>query len=132
MLAPPRDTETRESTGAIIVQILVGPPTCYFFSGIPASPDPAAPGLSIFFPAYNDGGTIASLVLTARQAAMQMTADFEVLIINDGSSDHTPEIADELAYSERTIKNVIQDITRRLGVRNRSHAVAYALRQGLI
>ena len=44
----------------------------------------------------------------------------------------TREIADELAYSERTIKNVIRDITRRLGLRNRSHAVAYALRQGLI
>lgn len=44
----------------------------------------------------------------------------------------TSEIADELAYSERTIKNVIHDVTTRLGLRNRSHAVAYALRQGLI
>jgi DNA-binding NarL/FixJ family response regulator len=44
----------------------------------------------------------------------------------------TREIASELAYSERTIKNLIQDITRRFGLRNRSHAVAYALRHGLI
>jgi DNA-binding NarL/FixJ family response regulator len=44
----------------------------------------------------------------------------------------TREIASELAYSERTIKNLIQDVTRRFGLRNRSHAVAYALRQGLI
>ena len=44
----------------------------------------------------------------------------------------TAEIADELAYSERTIKNVIHDVTTRLQLRNRSHAVAYALRQGLI
>ena len=30
------------------------------------------------------------------------------------------------------MKTVIQDITRRFGLRNRSHAVAYAVRQGLI
>lgn len=44
----------------------------------------------------------------------------------------TGEIASKLAYSERTVKNVIHDITSRLHLRNRSHAVAYALRQGLI
>lgn len=54
-------------------------------------------GLSVFFPAYNDSGTIASLVISARHAAQQLTSDFEILIINDGSADQTPEIADELA-----------------------------------
>lgn len=44
----------------------------------------------------------------------------------------TGEIADELSWSERTIKNVIHDVTSRLNLRNRSHAVAYALRAGLI
>jgi DNA-binding NarL/FixJ family response regulator len=44
----------------------------------------------------------------------------------------TSEIAMELAYSERTIKNSIQALTARLHLRNRSHAVAYAVRQGLI
>ena len=44
----------------------------------------------------------------------------------------TSEIAIELAYSERTIKNSIQAMTARLHLRNRSHAVAYAVRQGLI
>lgn len=44
----------------------------------------------------------------------------------------TEEIAQELAYSERTIKNIIHDITTRFHLRNRSHAVAFALRQGLI
>jgi hypothetical protein len=34
--------------------------------------------------------------------------------------------------SERTIKNAIQALTARLHLRNRSHAVAYAVRQGLI
>jgi DNA-binding NarL/FixJ family response regulator len=44
----------------------------------------------------------------------------------------TAEIASKLAYSERTVKNVLHDITSRLQLRNRSHAVAYAMRQGLI
>lgn len=44
----------------------------------------------------------------------------------------TVEIARDLAYSERTVKNVIHEVTNRLRLRNRSHAVAYALRQGLI
>ncbi|GAA1071744.1 response regulator transcription factor [Kitasatospora nipponensis] len=44
----------------------------------------------------------------------------------------TREIAQQLAYSERTVKNVLHDVTTRLQLRNRSHAVAYALRQGLI
>jgi glycosyltransferase involved in cell wall biosynthesis len=58
---------------------------------------PRPQGLSVFFPAYNDSGTIASLVIAARQAARQLTPDFEILIVNDGSADHTAEIADELA-----------------------------------
>ncbi|MCU4746335.1 response regulator transcription factor [Streptomyces xiamenensis] len=44
----------------------------------------------------------------------------------------TADIAVRLAYSERTIKNVLHAVMTRLNLRNRSHAVAYALRQGLI
>jgi DNA-binding NarL/FixJ family response regulator len=51
-------------------------------------------------------------------------------LIAEGLS--TREVAIRLAYSERTIKNVIQDLTMRLNVRNRTHAVAYAVRNGWI
>ncbi|MEV5987439.1 response regulator transcription factor [Streptomyces sp. NPDC052051] len=44
----------------------------------------------------------------------------------------TSDIAVKLSYSERTIKNVLHAVMSRLNLRNRSHAVAYALRQGLI
>jgi DNA-binding NarL/FixJ family response regulator len=44
----------------------------------------------------------------------------------------TAQIAGRLSYSERTVKNVLHDLTTRLQLRNRSHAVAYALREGLI
>jgi DNA-binding NarL/FixJ family response regulator len=42
------------------------------------------------------------------------------------------EVGRQLYYSERTIKSIIHDVTNRLNLRNRTHAVAYALRQGLI
>jgi DNA-binding NarL/FixJ family response regulator len=44
----------------------------------------------------------------------------------------TEEIADRLAYSARTVTSVFHDITRRFQLRNRTHAVAYAIREGLI
>ncbi|MFE2757486.1 response regulator transcription factor [Actinosynnema sp. NPDC059335] len=44
----------------------------------------------------------------------------------------TAEIAGRLSYSERTIKNVFYGLTTRLNLRNRPHAVAYALRKGMI
>jgi DNA-binding NarL/FixJ family response regulator len=44
----------------------------------------------------------------------------------------TFEIASTLCYSERTVKGVIHGITSRLQLRNRSHAVAYAVRNALI
>jgi glycosyltransferase involved in cell wall biosynthesis len=58
---------------------------------------PPKPGLSVFFPAYNDAGTIASLVITAVKVAATLTDDFEVIVINDCSKDGTAQILDELA-----------------------------------
>ena len=51
-------------------------------------------------------------------------------LIADGHD--TNEIAQQLCYSQRTVKNVLHDVTSRLQLRNRSHAVAYAVRAGLI
>ena len=44
----------------------------------------------------------------------------------------TQDVARELCYSERTVKNVLHDVVTKLGARSRSHAVADAVRQGLI
>jgi glycosyltransferase involved in cell wall biosynthesis len=68
-----------------------------------AAPAGKPSGLSVFFPAYNDSGTIASMVIRAVQAAAELTSDFEVIVVNDGSADATPQIVDELA---RTYPNV--------------------------
>jgi DNA-binding NarL/FixJ family response regulator len=44
----------------------------------------------------------------------------------------TDEIAAELAYSRRTVTSALHDVTARYNLRNRTHAVAYAIREGLI
>jgi glycosyltransferase involved in cell wall biosynthesis len=78
---------------------------------------PAArkPGLSVFFPAYNDSGTIASLVIAALQAARSLTPDFEIIIVNDGSADSTADIADELARTYPEVRVVHHDRNRGYG-----------------
>jgi glycosyltransferase involved in cell wall biosynthesis len=73
------------------------------------------PGLSVFFPAYNDSGTIASLVITALQAARELTSDFEVIIVNDGSADATAQIADELARTYPEVRVVHHPSNRGYG-----------------
>jgi DNA-binding NarL/FixJ family response regulator len=44
----------------------------------------------------------------------------------------TREVALELSYSERTVKNVLHDVVTKLNARSRSQAVAFAVREGLI
>jgi glycosyltransferase involved in cell wall biosynthesis len=51
--------------------------------------------LSIFFPAYNDAGSIGALVEEAFRVARQYTDDFEVIVVNDGSRDATADVLAE-------------------------------------
>jgi len=44
----------------------------------------------------------------------------------------TVEIASKLSYSKRTVTNIVHDVTNRFQLNNRTHAVAYAIREGLI
>src|SRR3954464_13142039 len=79
-----------------------------------------APGLSIFFPAYNDSGTIASLVIAARQTASRLTNNFEVIVVNDGSADATAQIVDELEWTYTEVKVVHPAHNRGYGAALRS------------
>jgi glycosyltransferase involved in cell wall biosynthesis len=71
--------------------------------------------LTIFFPAYNDEGTIASLVIQAVHVASRLTSDFEILVINDGSSDATREVADELARTYPQVRAIHHQRNRGYG-----------------
>jgi glycosyltransferase involved in cell wall biosynthesis len=61
-----------------------------------SAPD-STPGLTVFFPAYNDAGTIASLAIVAHMTARTLTDDYEVIVVDDGSPDHTGALLDEMA-----------------------------------
>ena len=80
-----------------------------------APPAERKPGLSVFFPAYNDSGTIASLVISALRTARTLTPDFEVIIVNDGSADGTADIANELARTYPEVRVVHHDKNRGYG-----------------
>lgn len=80
------------------------------------------------------GQMLAGLARGApRGARVPGLADREVSVLRllaDGGS--TREIAERLAYSERTVKNIVHDLLMKLDCRTRAHAVALATRQGVI
>jgi len=57
---------------------------------------PRLPGVTAVFPAYNDGGTIPSMVILALQTLPQVADAYEVVVVNDGSRDYTAEMLAEL------------------------------------
>ena len=78
-------------------------------------------------------GRLQRQVLTPRGLTFSGLTEREVRVLRllaDGLD--TAEVGRQLFLSERTVKNVVHDVTSRLHLRNRTHAVAYALRQGLI
>lgn len=78
-------------------------------------------------------GSLQRQVLAPRGLTFSGLTERELEVLRLVADGHdTAEIAQNLCYSERTIKNIIQGVTTRLNLRNRSHAVAYAFRQGLI
>jgi glycosyltransferase involved in cell wall biosynthesis len=79
----------------------------------PTAGKPAS--LSVFFPAYNDSGTIASMVIRTVKAASELTPDFEIIVVDDGSADSTAEIADELARTYPQVRAVHHPTNRDYG-----------------
>ena len=54
------------------------------------------PSLTIFYPCYNDGGTIATMIIRGIQVAESLADDYEILVINDGSEDDSALVLDEM------------------------------------
>ena len=78
-------------------------------------------------------GRLQSQVLNPRGLSFAVLTDREIKVLKllaDGLD--TAEVGRRLFYSERTVKNIVHDVTSRLNLRNRTHAVAYAMRQGLL
>lgn len=71
--------------------------------------------LSVFFPCYNDKGTIATLVWEAKVVAEKLTDDFEVIVIDDGSTDGSRELLLELQKDLPDLKLVFHEKNRGYG-----------------
>jgi DNA-binding NarL/FixJ family response regulator len=78
-------------------------------------------------------GRLQREVLVPRGMSFSGLTEREIKVLRlvaDGLD--SAEVGERLYYSERTVKGIIHDVTSRLNLRNRTHAVAYAMRQGLL
>ncbi len=80
--------------------------------------------VSAVFPAFNDGGTIASVILTALIALRQVTDDFEIIVTDDGSTDYTGSILDEMELRYPELKVIHHGTNRGYGCALRTGFVA--------
>ncbi|HUU18434.1 MAG TPA: glycosyltransferase family 2 protein [Sedimentisphaerales bacterium] len=62
--------------------------------------------ISVFFPCYNEQDNITRVVEQALTVLEKLNADFEIIIVNDGSSDSTGQIAGEIAGQKDKVKVV--------------------------
>jgi DNA-binding NarL/FixJ family response regulator len=68
----------------------------------------------------------------AKPAPARLTDREQQVLALIAKGHPTREVAQELCYSERTVKNVLHDVVTKLNARSRSQAVAHAVREGLI
>lgn len=71
--------------------------------------------ISAFFPCYNDKGTIAALVLEVKKILEGLTDDYEIIVIDDGSTDGSRELLLELQHDVAQLKLVMHEKNRGYG-----------------
>ncbi len=54
------------------------------------------PSVSVFYPCYNDWGTMGSMVLLTVQTAERLGLDYDLTIVDDGSCGHTQDLLGEI------------------------------------
>src|SRR3954468_20761562 len=71
--------------------------------------------ISIFFPAFNDEQTIGELVRHALAILPAYTSDYEVLVINDGSTDGTASLLDDRSKQDPHVRPIHHEANRGYG-----------------
>jgi DNA-binding NarL/FixJ family response regulator len=77
-------------------------------------------------------GLSADSLDSGRPAVARLTDREQQVLALIAAGHPTREVAEQLCYSERTVKNVLHDVVTKLNARSRSQAVAFAVREGLI
>jgi glycosyltransferase involved in cell wall biosynthesis len=65
---------------------------------------PSADRISLFFPVYKDERTVERVALKAHRVLAELTTDYEIIVVNDGSPDRAGEIAEELARQSPRVR----------------------------
>lgn len=73
------------------------------------------PSLSVFFPCYNDANTIGQLVLDADEVLRNLTDDYQILVVNDGSSDNSADVLRDIQGRIRQLEVVTHPRNRGYG-----------------
>jgi glycosyltransferase involved in cell wall biosynthesis len=76
--------------------------------------------ISVFFPAFNDAGTIGRLVENSLSVLPQLTDNYEILVINDGSTDGTQKVLEAISASEPLVRVIRHEKNRGYGAALRS------------
>ncbi len=71
--------------------------------------------ISLFFPAWNEEDYLERAVNRAITVLSRLSSDFEILIVDDGSSDQTGQIADRLAAQHPQVKVIHHPANQKLG-----------------
>ena len=78
------------------------------------------PSISAFFPCYNDAKTIGDLVVQADRVLVELTEDYEIIVVNDGSRDESASVLAALANQVPRLRVVHHLINRGYGAALRS------------
>lgn len=84
-------------------------------SGRPSKDFQKLSSLSVVFPAYNDGGTIASMIAAAAIACRRAADDFEIIVVNDGSADYTTAMLEEIQAKYPQLRVITHETNRGYG-----------------
>ena len=77
--------------------------------------DMARPSLSLFFPAWNEEEYVERAVSRAKTVLDRLTDDWEIIVVNDASTDRTREIAEGLSRRDGRIRCVSHEVNKKLG-----------------
>lgn len=78
------------------------------------------PEISVFFPTYNEEGTILRVVENVKSTLEKIASKWEIIIVDDGSFDNTPEIIKETTKSDSRIRAITHPTNRGYGSSLRS------------